>query len=305
LRAIQPDTVESAIEAESLPEAVVEPARESVESIEIVTVEPSAEALATETPVAEEESSVAEIEPEPTVRVVETAPLESAVPVAVTPIAETPVVATQPATVGSMDWWTQVAADEDETPLAALPPVIKLTTAASAPAARTPAARAPREREPLRRPERLERPIRDLRSRAQREREAKPTPPASLPTPAASVNVDPLVAQLEADKYNHAVRLELARAWWSMGNRESALAEYAKLINPAIVEDLSPEELAEREDLDFADAGPLADDIIVDLERIVEIEDQPDWLRLLGDIHMKVGNLARALETYRRALNQL
>jgi tetratricopeptide (TPR) repeat protein len=262
------------------------------------------------------DEAAAEFEPEPSVRVVEREAIEAAAPAAVTPIAETPVEETavaevaspevQSTPVGSMDWWTQVATDEDEAPLTELPPLVKIASAAGAPAARTPAARPSREREPLRRPERLERPIRDLRSRAQREREAKPTPPpAPTPAPAVSVNVDPLVAQLAADKYNHTVRLELARAWWSMGNRESALAEYAKLINPAALEDLSPEELAEREELDFADAGPLADDIIVDLERIVEIEDQPDWLRLLGDMHMKVGNLARALEMYRRALNQL
>jgi tetratricopeptide (TPR) repeat protein len=204
-------------------------------------------------------------------------------------------------------WWTQSAEDEGEAPIAELPEPVRMvsTTARATPsvpsavssvAQRPTITRAMRDRLPER------------STRAPRRREVQPTEPRHVeatPATVSSVNVDPLVEKLEADKFNHTVRLELARAWWSMGNRESALAEYGKLINPAQVENLSDEELAEIEERDFADAGPLADELIVDLERIVEIDDQPAWPRLLGDLYMKTGDLARALEFYRRALSQL
>ena len=189
-------------------------------------------------------------------------------------------------------------------PIAQLPEPVRMVSAtarmtpvAAVPAApRPPITRAMRERLPER------------ATREPRRRDTRPAEPryTEAPTPVvSSVNVNPLVEQLEADKFNHAVRLELARAWWSMGNRDSALTEYGRLINPAQVENLSDEERAEIEERDFAEAGPLADDLIIDLERIVEIDDHPAWPRLLGDLYMKTGDLGRALDMYRRALNQL
>ena len=311
LQAMQPEMIEEVAESESIPAGIVETA-------ETVAAEPIVEISSAETPVFEEQTAeetpvvitsaevetpapVVTVEPEPLAAVVEPEPIETPTPAVAEVTAAVEQIEDQTIPVGSMDWWTQVAEDEGETPLAELPPVVKVAAVASAAAAR-----APREREPLRRPERLERPMRDLRPRETRMRETRETRPTPPPPPTVvSVDVDPLVAQLESDKYNHTVRLELARAWWAMGNRDSALAEYAKLVNPATVEDLSPEELAEREEFDFVDAGPLADDIVADLERIVEVDEQPASLRLLGDMHMKVGNLSRALEMYRRALNQL
>ena len=197
-----------------------------------------------------------------------------------------------------MTWWTQSAEDEGEQPIAELPEPVRMAVATARVAPAAPSAPVPPSR--LTRDRSQDRSAREAR---RRERPVTPrrTEPAPLPV-ISSVNVDPLVEQLAADKYNHTVRLELARAWWSMGNRDSALDEYGKLINPAQVEDLSDEELEER---DFADAGPVADEIIVDLERIVEIDDHPAWPRLLGDIYMKTGDLSRALEMYRRALSQL
>ena len=197
-----------------------------------------------------------------------------------------------------MTWWTQSAEDEGEQPIAELPDPVRMTVttarvAPAAPSASVPPSRLTRDRS------------QDRSARETRRRERSVIPRRTEPAPppvVSSVNVDPLVEQLAADKYNHTVRLELARAWWSMGNRDSALDEYSKLINPAQVEDLSDEEPEER---DFADAGPLADEIIVDLERIVEIDDHPAWPRLLGDVYMKTGDLSRALEMYRRALSQL
>jgi len=256
---------------------------EQAEASEPVMESPIAEELPAKVqPIAaQEQPVVAEVKPE-----------LAAVPISATPIAPT--------------WWTQSAGDEGEAPIAELPEPVRMVspTARMTPAPgtsgtftpRTPITRAMRDRLP-------ERSNRELRRREVRS--FTPRPAETPITVVSSVNVDPLVEQLEADKFNHTVRLELARAWWSMGNRESALAEYGKLINPAQVEDLSDEELAELEERDFADAGPLAADIIVDLERIVDIDDHPAWPRLLGDQYMKTGDLARALEMYRRALSQL
>jgi tetratricopeptide (TPR) repeat protein len=131
------------------------------------------------------------------------------------------------------------------------------------------------------------RPKRERTPRAgklKREEKRPPAPAPRMPSPTvAQVNVDPLVAHLESNAQDHAVRLELARAWWSMGNRDSALAEYTRLMP----------------------ATQLSDEVIADLERIIEIDEHADWSRLLGDVYMKKGKLVQALDMYRRALSQL
>ncbi|HZY41578.1 MAG TPA: hypothetical protein VFF59_06225, partial [Anaerolineae bacterium] len=221
-----------------------------------------------------DERAVAEVEPEPVsdavIETVGVSEVEAIAEPTPAPIAEA--VSAAPAAkapIGPVSWWTQSAQDEGEEPISELPAAVKPTTSTVrlAPAALSaPASRMTRERtlEPSGRETRR----RYTRSTEKRRAEVEPVPALN------SVNIDPLVTQLESDKYNHAVRLELARAWWSMGNRDSALDEYAKLINPARVENLSDEELDER---DFAEAGPLADDIIADLERIVEIDEHAAW----------------------------
>ncbi|MBP7689898.1 MAG: hypothetical protein KA765_18415, partial [Thermoflexales bacterium] len=291
LRNLQPETIEVVAEQVEASEPVVElpQAEEAPSVVEVVAEQPAApvtEALPEPiiTPISVRvQSLVADVKPE-----------KSAAPITPT-------------------WWTQSAEDEGEAPIAELPEPVRMATTTArmtatplAPvpaAARPPITRAMRDRLP----ERLTREPRrrDVRPAEPRRVESAPRHIEAAPAPVSSVNVDPLVEQLEADKFNYAVRLDLARAWWSMGNRESALAEYSKLINPAQVENLSDEELAAIEERDFADAGPVADDLIVDLERIVEIDDHPAWPRLLGDLYMKTGDLARALELYRRALSQL
>ena len=272
LRAMQPvSPAATSVEADlaSTPAAPRQP--------EAVTPEPAAEVVAPEVFAALEEASaeamvareaVAPEEP------IEKAALATAALAAAVEAASPAEVLADTAPVESVpaSWWVQTAADEDEEPLTELPPPVSLTVAKAA------------GRKPL--------------PTAEREARRATGP---LPT-AASVNVDPLLQQLQADKSNHAVRLELARAWWSMGNRDSALEEYGKLINPTRPEEWPDEEL---EEADFTDAGPLADDIIADLERIVEIDEDAGWPRLLGDMYMKTGQLSRALDMYRRALSQL
>jgi cytochrome c-type biogenesis protein CcmH/NrfG len=45
--------------------------------------------------------------------------------------------------------------------------------------------------------------------------------------------------------------------------------------------------------------------VITDLEMAAAAHDQPVLLRLLGDAYMENGQLTRALESYRRALDLL
>ncbi len=185
----------------------------------------------------------------------------------VTPIEPAPMI--EPVTEAApLGWWVQSAEDENEQPLTELPlPVQMPHVQAVQPAA----PRVTRER-----------PTRERAPRARmREIKQRPTP---RPTPAiTSIDVDPLVTRLQSNANDHTVRLELARAWWSMDNREGALEEYARL----------------------SSAAELADEVIADVERIAEIDERAVWSRLLGDLYMKAGKLARALEMYRRALNQL
>ncbi len=266
LRAMQPETPAVAVPDE-LPDWLR--AMQPVVKAERPAPEPVAPI---ESAPAEPEAIAEEAVPEPVPAAAEVAiPTPVEVEAAPAPAAE--VESAPPEMAASTSWWVQSAEDEDEAPLTELPAPLPLAT---------PAAARPRDTGRL---------VPGETRRA--------TGPLPL---AADVNIDPLLQQLQADKYNHAVRLELARAWWSMGNRDSALEEYGKLINPARVENLSDEELDE---VMFADPGPLADDIVADLERIAEIDEQPAWLRLLGDMRMKTGNLAGALDAYRRALNHL
>jgi tetratricopeptide (TPR) repeat protein len=168
-------------------------------------------------------------------------------------------------------WWTQVADDEGEEPIVELPepyhsPRSMVATQSGAPSA------------PVKRASGMLTPARET---------AAPklgTAPLAAPTPAKpTVNVEPLLARLQADANDRDARLELARAWWSSGNRDQALEHYSTLVA----------------------AGAHSDETLNDLERIVEIDDRADWHRLLGDVCMKSGKLTRALEAYHHALEKL
>jgi len=231
-------------------------------------------------PIAEEVVAAAPTEAAPIEQPVEEvipaqpiAPVIEAVPALAAEAAPVPAVEAIPAPAAEavpsvalpVTWWFQTAEEEGEEPLAELPAPVHMARAELA-APRPKRERAPRAAKPPR----------------EEKRATAPLPPVPPPT-VATVNVDPLVAHLESNKHDHAVRLELARAWWSMGNRDSALEEYTKL----------------------TPATELSDEVIADLERIVEIDEQADWARLLGDMYMKNGKLARALDMYRQALSQL
>jgi lipopolysaccharide biosynthesis regulator YciM len=95
--------------------------------------------------------------------------------------------------------------------------------------------------------------------------------------------VETLLSRVYQDERDHAARLDLARTYWAIGNREGAYVEYSTLVN----------------------AGEFTKETMADLETIVEVHDQTDWHRMLGDVYMKAGRLSSALVQYRRALSEV
>jgi tetratricopeptide (TPR) repeat protein len=176
------------------------------------------------------------------------------------------------------DWWIQTAADTDEEPLPELPqPYLS-------PRARA----AEREKAAATQPLSLEEAAPERRlpqtgSLRQTGPLAVPqTGPLGTPEPAAvSAEVEVLLMRLRQDQQDYAAHLDLARTYWATGDRAGAYAEYLVLVN----------------------AGEYTKETIEDLETIVEIYDQTDWHRMLGDVYMKAGRLSSALAQYRSALN--
>jgi len=179
-----------------------------------------------------------------------------------------------------LDWWIQTAADTSEPILAELPEPYLTPRARAAEKEKAAAALAPGvEAKPAERKLPQTGPLRQ-------------TGPLSLPQtnplgaaePAvASAEVETLLSRVYHDEQDHAARLDLARTYWATGNREGAYAEYLTLVN----------------------AGEYTKETMADLETIVEVHDQTDWHRMLGDVYMKAGRLSSALEQYRRALNEV
>jgi tetratricopeptide (TPR) repeat protein len=179
-----------------------------------------------------------------------------------------------------LDWWVQTAADTAEEPLAELPqPYLspraraiereRVALAAGVESAEQPQERRLPQTGPLRQTGPLSLPQ---------------TGPLGTPQPAAmSSELEMLVSRVYQDERDYAARLDLARTYWATGNREGAYAEYQVLV----------------------DAGEYTKETMTDLETIVEIHDQTDWHRMLGDVYMKAGRLSSALEHYRHALSEV
>jgi tetratricopeptide (TPR) repeat protein len=109
---------------------------------------------------------------------------------------------------------------------------------------------------------------------------AKPRPAGAQPT----VDMDALLARLRANPADHEALLGMARGWVQQGDLNAARGAYDELIR----------------------VGALLDEVIADLEKFTE--DHPDdveFIRLMGDAHMKAGNLQKALKLYRQALKKL
>ncbi len=187
-------------------------------------------------------------------------PAQPSASISTAPVAEASTSAALPAW-----WWMQTAEEEDEEPIAELP---EPYSPPRMPVAAAPAAK---------------------RERPSTARESAPAvvPAASAeaiePPINTTVDVEPLLARLQSDANDHDARLELARAWWSTGERDQALEHYSALVA----------------------AEAHTEETVNDLERIVEIDDRSEWQRLLGDVYMNTGQLTHALDAYHRALNQL
>ena len=108
-----------------------------------------------------------------------------------------------------------------------------------------------------------------------------PAPPMPEPTPAAPVVPVPASAPPAPEI---AATLESAREMVANGDLEGSLPEYERVIR----------------------ANAALDQVVSDLTRLTEQhKENPAIYRLLGDGLMRQGKLQAALDTYRKALNQL
>ena len=105
----------------------------------------------------------------------------------------------------------------------------------------------------------------------------QPTPQPTVAAPTAA----PVTPEIAA---NHAQRLRHARELVSQNRHMDSLTHYESLI----------------------DDNAALDDVITDMRTLVSTQPkEPRVRRLLGDAHLRQGNLQEALDTYRGALDQL
>jgi tetratricopeptide (TPR) repeat protein len=179
-----------------------------------------------------------------------------------------------------LEWWNQTAADTDEEPLTELPqPYLSPRARAAEKEKAAAAAVVGTEEKPSARKLPQTGPLRQSGPLSLIETGPLGTPEAS----AMSAEVEVLLSRVYQDERDYAARLDLARTYWATGNREGAYTEYLELVN----------------------AGEFTKETMADLETIVEIHDQTDWHRMLGDVYMRAGRLSSALEQYRRALSEV
>ena len=102
--------------------------------------------------------------------------------------------------------------------------------------------------------------------------------------PKPVVDMEALMARLRANPDDRGTLLDLARGWVELGDLTAARGAYDELIR----------------------AGAFLDQVIFDLEAVQETyPDDVDTIRLMGDAHIKSGNLQKALKLYRQALKKL
>ena len=110
------------------------------------------------------------------------------------------------------------------------------------------------------------------------------TKPASAMPAKPAVDMESIMARLRVNPDDHSALLDMARGHVQLGDLHAAHNTYEELVRRNV----------------------MMDDVISDLEKV--IEDNPDHVeltRLLGDAHMKSGNLQKALRLYRQALRKL
>jgi tetratricopeptide (TPR) repeat protein len=195
-------------------------------------------------------------------------------------VAGQPAVSIQTSALLPLDWWIQSAADTEEQPLAGLPEPYLSPRARAAEKEKAAASAAPStEARPGERKLPQTGPLRQTGPLS-----LPQTGPLGAPEPAAvPAEVEALLSRVYQNDQDYAARLDLARTYWATGNREGAYTEYLSLVN----------------------AGQYTKETMADLETVVEVHDQTDWHRMLGDVYMKVGRLSSALAQYRRALSEV
>jgi tetratricopeptide (TPR) repeat protein len=178
------------------------------------------------------------------------------------------------------EWWYQTLADEEgpteeelaaeeaAEALAARVPVAEKVTPAIVPSPVTPEPEvAPARVAPPPSPKKLVR--------------AKPAP--AVPAQPV-VDMEALMARVRVNPDDHQALRDMARGWVQRGDFNAARGAYDELVRH----------------------GALLDDVTYDLG--IFVEDHPDeveFIRLMGDAHMKAGNLQKALKLYRQALKKL
>jgi tetratricopeptide (TPR) repeat protein len=226
------------------------------------------------------ETGAEEEEPSAEDLLAELAALEQSAAAAGVLLPEQPAIPGQTSALLSLDWWIQTASDTGEPSLVDLPEPYLSPRARAAEKEKAAAALAPTvEAKPGERKLPQTGPLRQTGPLS-----LPQTSPLGTPEPAAvSAEVETLLSRVYQDEHDYAARLDLARTYWATGNREGAYAEYLALVT----------------------AGEYTKETMADLETIVEVHDQTDWHRMLGDVYMKAGRLSSALDHYRRALNEV
>jgi len=123
-------------------------------------------------------------------------------------------------------------------------------------------------------PAELEVPVRAAEALAAAMTDA-PEPPAAA--------IESLRRAVDRDRRDYPSWLELGRRLWDAGDQPQSMRAYSRLIR----------------------AGKLLDIVIPDLEQRVAERPGVEVQQMLGDAYMKDGRLKEALQTYRRALNDL
>jgi hypothetical protein len=178
------------------------------------------------------------------------------------------------------DWLRASEPKEEPTPVAAVvpppvpvaPPPVPVVTAPVAP---------PPVQPPPPIPKPVAADVRDFWGAAQAIAQAIPTPPPKVEVPAAPPPAPVTPAPITVD---HGQRLQRARELVAQGQYSESLTHYQSLI----------------------DSEAALDHVIGDMQTIVQAQPtDPSARRLLGDAHLRKGNLQDALDTYRKALDQL
>ena len=115
--------------------------------------------------------------------------------------------------------------------------------------------------------------------------EAEPTPevPEGEALEALLESIAAQQAYLKEHPRDYEAQLSLAQTLWQAGKWEKALEKYTSLIR----------------------SSKVIEDVIPDLEKCLEQRPQVNIRQALGDAYMKDGQLQKALDTYRRALETL